>query len=657
MPPQEPPPPIPPRLVDPVTATLIVEVIVEGEPDFDFSKVTVTMQGTRDEGNTPLDRTLTDRASNIWTENSFPPGHYTVKAVVTEPPPMSSSVNAVIQNGQTTQVTIALRRDRPSNIAMTFVIHFWFDKAFIEPCLRQVLKQVADYAQSHPDEKLVIVGHTDLVGPDTYNQSLSERRARSVYAGLTHGGDRAAALAEWNALRQRAFGESPTVKDSWGTREYQYMLQDLDYYPGNIDGNHGPLTDAGVSAFQQDNGLPKNGIVNDATWAALIDAYLGQDALAISVNQFLPNCEGEILRWLGCGEQDPIRNTQDAWRPNRRTELLFVKAAQLPCQVPVPVTFNLPTPGIVNNNWCLGTGNPNQRCCFTTRDTEQPDKWLIQTAEPGTVTVRGSIKFEDDTPLANVKYVLIAPDGENMDGERSSGASRGKPIPGRTSADGSFAYPNKPKGIGVYILEIEGPFVARLASDPPGAGKGNVVCNRLNGSSDFDVIVSPVEAGDPRRKLRGTIFDRLSEPRKQTQVEVVFADGSTATTTTNDSGKFVVEMVSPQEVGKIRYRITDTDPTDVVFFEDFFIDVQGSNTDEGVRRRLHNLGYLTDDDLSSAVTAFQAVHGLDTTGEADLETRNKLAAVHDGNELLVPEFQLSRELLKPEDLDEEGPPL
>jgi outer membrane protein OmpA-like peptidoglycan-associated protein len=43
-------------------------------------------------------------------------------------------------------------------VATAFVVHFWFDKAFIEPCLRPVLKQVADHAAAHPDEKLVIVG-------------------------------------------------------------------------------------------------------------------------------------------------------------------------------------------------------------------------------------------------------------------------------------------------------------------------------------------------------------------------------------------------------------------------------------------------------------------------------------------------------------------
>jgi hypothetical protein len=169
--------------------------------------------------------------------------------------------------------------------------------------------------------------------------------------------------------------------------------------------------------------------------------------------------------------------------------------------------------------------------------------------------------------------------------------------------------------------------------------------------------VSPSETGDPRRKLRGTLFDRFGELRTQTEVEVVFSDGSRAITTTDDKGKFVVEMDNPQAVGKIRYSITNNNLTDVVFFEDFFIDVQSIHTDEGVRRRLHNLGYLADDDLSAAITAFQAVHGLDTTGEINQETRDKLVAVHDRDESPVPEFQFSDELLKPEDMDEQGPPI
>ncbi len=679
---EEPPepdvPPPPDDDIDQNVGTLEVEVIVEGDPNFDFSRVTVSVEGTQEDG-TSLSRTLTNRENNIWTDENMPAGEYTARAVVTDPPPMAGSASATVRAGQTTRVTIRLRAG--AVIATAFVVHFRFDKAFVEPCMRHVMRQVAQYASDHPDEKLVIVGHTDRVGDDEpnpgpflYNQSLSERRARSAYAYLTFGRDRTGALAEWNELRQRRpIGVKRTLHDTWGTHEYQYMLQDLGYYPGNIDGDHGPLTNDAVRTFRADKGLPSGTTVDDAVWEALIDAYLSQDSLAIPESQFLPNCDGEILKWLGCGEQDPVRNTQDAWRPNRRVELLFVRADALPCPVPQPDTFDLPSPGTVNKAWCLGPGDPDKRCCFITRDTEQPDKWLVQPAEPGTVTVRGSIKFENGTPAANVKYVLIAPDGEFLHksasgtpdlGEVPRRDTRGRPVTprNRTDANGEFSYPpqtfaGRQTTTGVYTLEIEEPLVARLAEDPPGAAKGNVVCKRLDGNSAFEVIVAPAELGDPRRKLRATTFDRFGRPRRRTEIEVIFNDGTRVTTTSNDTGEFVIEMERPQEVGKIRYNLTDEEPVDIVFFEEFFIDVKSINTDEGVRRRLHNLGYLVGDDLGRALLAFQAAQGLDTTGEIDDATRTGLGAVYDGDAPLTPEFVSRDTPIGPDELDEAGPPV
>ena len=650
----------PAERIDERLGTLIVEVIVEGQPSFDYDRITVTVRGTQEDG-TDLTRTLTNRTEdNVWTEDVFPAGAYTVEAVETNPQSMSGSAQASVQAGQQARVTITLRPG--AVIANAFVVHFGFDRSFIHPCMRAVLRQVAEYASTHPDEKLVIVGHTDKVGddppqPPLYNQSLSERRGRSVFAYLTFGRDRAGALAEWDQLRRRRTGGRRSIQDTWGPRQYQYMLQDLGYYPGNVDGDHGPLTDAAVRAFQRDKGLVVDGDVGDQTWPVLIETYLDQDALAVPESQFLPNCSGEILKWLGCGEQDPVRNTRDAWRPNRRTELLFVRADALPCEVPQPDTFDLPTSGAVGSGWCLGPGDPGARCCFITRQTGVQNKWLVQPAEPGTITVQGSIRFEDGTPLANAQYVLIAPDGEFMDGERPRGDRRGRPIPGRTDANGVFAYPDKPKGIGVYTLEIDGPYIARLESEPVEAAKGNVVCKRRDGSSDLDAIVSSREEGDPRRKLRVIIHDHFGELRRQTQVEVRFNDGGVVTAVTDDEGKFTVDMTVPYETAKIHYQVSGSDPSDVVYYANFFIDVKDINTEEGIRRRLHNLGFLNGDDLPGALTAFQATYGLDTTGEVDDETRDKLVAVHDGDDPLLPKFDFTEEPLSPNVLTEEGPPI
>lgn len=512
----EPPPPVPPVPVPPDVAELEVEVIVEGQPDFDFSKITVMVEGTTESsgdltseaGGTNISRTLTNRTGNVWSDEQMPPGQYTATASADDPV-MTGSAGVTLGRGERKRVTITLHPG--AVIAKAFIVHFWFDKAFVEPCMCEVLQQVARYADAHPNEKLAIIGHADkqggfppAAGALDYNQSLSERRARSVYSYLTAGRDRQASLDEWNALRvKRPVGELPSVKDSWGTREYQYILQDLGYYPGNITEIHlpGDQTDTAVRAFQNDNGLTADGIVGDATWAVLIDKYISQDNLAVPESQFFPNardgCDAGILKWIGASEHDSVRNTQDAWRPNRRVEMLFIAANQITCKVPKPVTFHLPPPAGAGSAWCLDNGSTTssdfgKQPCFTTRDESSAtaEKWLIQPAEPGTFIVSGRITFEDGTPAAGVKYVLIAPDGEFMDGEIPNGANRGKPIKGTTDANGEFSYPDKPKGIGIYTLEIEGPFAVRSQGQPSGAAKGNVVCQRLDGSSALAVVLS-----------------------------------------------------------------------------------------------------------------------------------------------------------------------
>ena len=57
-------------------------------------------------------------------------------------------------------------------------------QATLKPGAREKLARVSGILSSHPGLKLEIEGHTDSVGSDAYNQSLSERRAESVRAYL-----------------------------------------------------------------------------------------------------------------------------------------------------------------------------------------------------------------------------------------------------------------------------------------------------------------------------------------------------------------------------------------------------------------------------------------------------------------------------------------
>lgn len=525
--PPEIPPPRPPE-----TAVLDVEVIVVGQPEFNHSQTQVEVTGQDDNGRDTR-RTLADRSDNVWTADPFPPGSYTARATTTQPP-MSGTADVLVPRGGRRRAVITLRPD--VRLAQMIAIHFWFDTAFIEPCLRPVMRQVAEYAAAHPDQKLLIVGHTDLVGGDEYNQALSERRARSTYAYLTFGDSPDTAVAEWNELRKtRPTGTIRTVADTWGPRQYQQMLQALRYYTGAITDIHDSATDTVVRAFQADNALSADGIMGDQTWPVLIRAYLGLDNLSVPAAQFLPNardgCDGGALRWLGHGEKDPLRDTQDAWRPNRRTEFLFVTddAVATAVSLPRPVTHDLPAFSVPQ--WCLGKDSGPRTCSVRPHAGVQPKescsvpdaaRWERQRIDAETILVRGSIRREDGSPVPDAEFVLTSPEGEYLHtagaapdlGERPSGSRRGRPIPDQAEADGTFSYP-EPRPTGVYTLELVNlpdPQVVRLADAPPSSATGKIVCKRLEPGADpsapvdFDVVVMGQAVVGAGTTLKGKLF-------------------------------------------------------------------------------------------------------------------------------------------------------
>jgi OOP family OmpA-OmpF porin len=58
---------------------------------------------------------------------------------------------------------------------------FDFDSAELKPAMKSALHDILNKLKATPgQEKLAIIGHTDSMGADEYNQGLSERRAQSV---------------------------------------------------------------------------------------------------------------------------------------------------------------------------------------------------------------------------------------------------------------------------------------------------------------------------------------------------------------------------------------------------------------------------------------------------------------------------------------------
>ena len=65
-------------------------------------------------------------------------------------------------------------------------VKFDFDKSVVKPNSYGDIKNLADFMKQYPSTTTTVEGHTDNVGPDAYNQKLSERRANAVKQVLTN---------------------------------------------------------------------------------------------------------------------------------------------------------------------------------------------------------------------------------------------------------------------------------------------------------------------------------------------------------------------------------------------------------------------------------------------------------------------------------------
>lgn len=65
-------------------------------------------------------------------------------------------------------------------LTMPAGITFAHDRSDVQPQFQPTLDQVAQTLQAYPSTLIDVYGHTDSTGTDSYNQALSERRARSV---------------------------------------------------------------------------------------------------------------------------------------------------------------------------------------------------------------------------------------------------------------------------------------------------------------------------------------------------------------------------------------------------------------------------------------------------------------------------------------------
>ena len=93
--------------------------------------------------------------------------------------------NKIIHQTETVRDTVVIVKEVPVDIQKTMMelsnTMFDFDKYVIKEAAKGPLDKVVKWLQENPDIKVEVAGHTDFIGSEEYNQTLSENRAKAVY--------------------------------------------------------------------------------------------------------------------------------------------------------------------------------------------------------------------------------------------------------------------------------------------------------------------------------------------------------------------------------------------------------------------------------------------------------------------------------------------
>jgi outer membrane protein OmpA-like peptidoglycan-associated protein len=113
----------------------------------------------------------------------------------------------VIQIADVGAVDLSAGLKKSCHVALYGVL-FDFNKSTLQPASDPVLQKVTDLLLKDPALKVEVQGHTDNVGGDSYNQTLSEARARAVMDWLIKHGVPA------GRLTAKGYGKTKPVADN-----------------------------------------------------------------------------------------------------------------------------------------------------------------------------------------------------------------------------------------------------------------------------------------------------------------------------------------------------------------------------------------------------------------------------------------------------------
>ena len=140
---------------------------------------------------------------------------------------------ALAEEQRRNELEISRLQDESLKIEVSNEVSFDFDSASLKPAFLPTLDKVAAILQRYPRTTVTIVGHTDNIGPEAYNQQLSERRARSVANYLADRGVDPARLRIVGRGETQPRASNATAAGRQLNRRVEILIRPID------DGMHG----------------------------------------------------------------------------------------------------------------------------------------------------------------------------------------------------------------------------------------------------------------------------------------------------------------------------------------------------------------------------------------------------------------------------------